>query len=154
MNVAGGFSPALSLVELDAIAEAHIRFSRAITPVRACGIEGFGIVGGGDIHSSALASLPTNIASSFAFQGRFLYQSWDLEVPFELQGGKPKKDDLPKLVAAFRAIHERIYAIKDKGDVVAFTTWKSRAMGDTGGADRKAPLLPRQQGKPAMVESA
>ena len=84
----------------------------------------------------------------FAFQGRYLYQSWDIEVPFEMAGGKLAKGDLPKLVAAFHAMHERIYTIKDEGDVVEFTTWKVRAMGDTGGASRKGAALPRQQGKP------
>src|SRR5690606_14431820 len=82
-------------------------------------------------------------------QGRYLYQSWDIEVPFELAGGKLRKSDLPKLVAAFHAMHERIYTIKDEGDVVEFTTWKVRAMGDTGGAERKGAALPKQQGRPA-----
>jgi N-methylhydantoinase A len=85
----------------------------------------------------------------FAFQGRYLYQSWDIEVPFEMEGGKLKKDDLPKLVAAFHAMHERIYTIKDEADVVEFTTWKVRAMGDTGGSKRKGAALPRQTEKPA-----
>lgn len=84
----------------------------------------------------------------FAFQGRYLYQSWDIEVPFEMPGGKLGKDDLPKLVAAFHAMHERIYTIKDEGDVVEFTTWKVRAMGDTGGASRKGHILKRQNGVP------
>ena len=46
-------------------------------------------------------------------------------------------------------MHERIYTIKDEADVVEFTTWKVRAMGDTGGSGRKGAALPRQQGKPA-----
>jgi N-methylhydantoinase A len=45
-------------------------------------------------------------------------------------------------------MHERIYTIKDESDVVEFTTWKVRAMGDTGGASRKGAALPPQQGKP------
>lgn len=92
---------------------------------------------------------PSKQRFEFAFQGRYLYQSWDIEVPFELEGGKLKKGDLAKLVAAFHAMHERIYTIKDEGDVVEFTTWKVRAMGDTGGSERKGSALPRQQGKPA-----
>jgi N-methylhydantoinase A len=84
----------------------------------------------------------------FAFQGRYLYQSWDIEVPFELEGGKLRKEDLPKLTAAFHQMHERIYTIKDEADVVEFTTWKVRAMGDTGGTGRKGQVLARQQGTP------
>ena len=84
----------------------------------------------------------------FAFQGRYLYQSWDIEVPFELNDGKLRKEDLPGLSAAFHQMHERIYTIKDEADVVEFTTWKVRAMGDTGGAERKGRKLPPQRGTP------
>ncbi len=82
----------------------------------------------------------------FAFQGRYLYQSWDIEVPFELKGGALKTADLAKLVAAFHQMHERIYTIKDEADVVEFTTWKVRAIGDTGGAKRAGRPLARQRG--------
>jgi N-methylhydantoinase A len=84
----------------------------------------------------------------FAFQGRYLYQSWDIEVPFELNGGKLRKEDLAGLSAAFHQMHERIYTIKDEADVVEFTTWKVRAMGDTGGTGRKGRKLSVQQGAP------
>ena len=84
----------------------------------------------------------------FAFQGRYLYQSWDIEVPFELTDGKLRKEDLPGLSAAFHQMHERIYTIKDEADVVEFTTWKVRAMGDTGGGGRKGRKLSPQRGAP------
>jgi N-methylhydantoinase A len=84
----------------------------------------------------------------FAFQGRYLYQSWDIEVPFELNGGKLRKEDVPGLSAAFHQMHERIYTIKDEADVVEFTTWKVRAMGDTGGTGRKGRKLAPQRGTP------
>ena len=45
-------------------------------------------------------------------------------------------------------MHERIYTIKDEADVVEFTTWKVRAMGDTGGTGRKGNTLAPQQGTP------
>jgi|AraplaMF_Col_mMF_1032025.scaffolds.fasta_scaffold00160_12 N-methylhydantoinase A len=83
----------------------------------------------------------------FAFQGRYLYQSWDIEVPFEAAGGKLQKGDVAKLVAAFHQMHERIYTIKDEADIVEFTTWKVRAIGDTGGAQRSGSKLPAQSGK-------
>jgi N-methylhydantoinase A len=84
----------------------------------------------------------------FAFQGRYLYQSWDIEVPFEMSGDKLRREDLPKLTASFHQMHERIYTIKDEADVVEFTTWKVRAMGDTGGTGRKGGKLAPQQGAP------
>ena len=83
----------------------------------------------------------------YAFQGRYLYQSWDIEVSFDMTGGKLGKDDLPRLVAAFHQMHERIYTIKDEADIVEFTTWKVRAIGDTGGRSRRGKSLPPQQGQ-------
>lgn len=83
----------------------------------------------------------------FAFQGRYLYQSWDIEVPFELPEGKFAKGALAELVAAFHAQHERIYTIKDEADTVEFTTWKVRAIGDTGGKARRGSPLSPQRGK-------
>ncbi|MES1151631.1 MAG: hypothetical protein ABUL54_07025, partial [Dongia sp.] len=84
----------------------------------------------------------------FAFQGRYLYQSWDIEVPFEAANGKLTKADIATLAAAFHQMHERIYTIKDEADTVEFTTWKVRAIGDTGGAGRAGKRLPAQTAKP------
>jgi N-methylhydantoinase A len=83
----------------------------------------------------------------FAFQGRYLYQSWDIEVPFDWSGGRLSKSDVSRLVAAFHAMHERIYTIKDEADTVEFTTWKVRAIGDTGGQHRQGMPLPAQDGQ-------
>jgi N-methylhydantoinase A len=49
-------------------------------------------------------------------------------------------------------MHERIYTIKDEADIVEFTTWKVRAIGDTGGSSRRGKSLPPQQG-PAKPKS-
>lgn len=83
----------------------------------------------------------------FAFQGRYLYQSWDIEVPIDGATGKLGKGALKELVAAFHAQHERIYTIKDEADTVEFTTWKVRAIGDTGGAERRGAAIARHKGK-------
>jgi N-methylhydantoinase A len=45
-------------------------------------------------------------------------------------------------------MHERIYTIKGEADVVEFTTWKVRAMGDTGGTGREGRKLAPHQGTP------
>ena len=83
----------------------------------------------------------------FAFQSRYLYQSWDIEVPFELPQGKLTKGVVLKLIAVFHAKLERIYTIKDENDTVEFTTWKVRAIGYTGGKTRRGKLLAPQRGK-------
>lgn len=71
----------------------------------------------------------------FAFMGRYEYQSFEIEVPFSLTEGKLTDADLPKLVEAFHAMHERIYSIRTDGDVVEFTAWKLRAIGKRKGQD-------------------
>jgi N-methylhydantoinase A len=82
----------------------------------------------------------------FAFQGRYLYQSWDIEVPFEEPSEGLSAGELARLVAAFHAQHERIYTIKDEADVVEFTTWRVRAIGDNGGARRRGATIPAGRG--------
>ena len=83
----------------------------------------------------------------FAFNGRYLYQSWDIEVPFEIDG-KLRSIDLARLVRAFHDMHERIYTIKDETDIVEFTTWKVRAIGDTGGSARRGRTIAQQAQNP------
>ncbi len=90
---------------------------------------------------------------TFAFQGRYLYQSWDIEVGFERGPGGLAATDLKRLTEAFHTQHERIYTIKDPDDVVEFTTWKVRANGDTGGRGRQGVSLPRQEGPVLPVRS-
>jgi N-methylhydantoinase A len=85
---------------------------------------------------------------SFAFQGRYLFQSWDIEVTFE-RGAGITAEDLDRLTAAFHAQHEAIYTIKDVKEVVEFTTWKVRAIGDTGGRRRRDKLLSPQLHTPS-----
>ena len=85
---------------------------------------------------------------SFAFQGRYLYQSWDIEVTFERGAKGLRAGDLERLAGAFHTQHERIYTIKDLGEVVEFTTWKVRAIGDTGGRGRRGRVLAEQSEPP------
>lgn len=64
-----------------------------------------------------------------AFLGRYRYQSWEIEVPLEVEDGRVREDHAAELAAAFHAIHERIYSVKMETDVVEFTTWRLRAIG-------------------------
>jgi N-methylhydantoinase A len=83
----------------------------------------------------------------FAYLGRYRYQSWDIEVPFELPEDRLTAGDASRLVAAFHDLHERIYSVRAENDVVEFTTWKVRAIGP---ADRNDVVKdrPTQAGKP------
>ena len=66
---------------------------------------------------------------TYAFMGRYRYQSWDIEVPVTLDGPAIREADLPLLLRAFHDMHERIYSIKDERDIVEFITWKVSATG-------------------------
>jgi N-methylhydantoinase A len=68
-------------------------------------------------------------AFEYSFLGRYRYQSWEIEVPFDCPRGELGAGDLPMLVAHFHQTHERIYTIKDEEDIVEFVTWKVAARG-------------------------
>jgi N-methylhydantoinase A len=85
----------------------------------------------------------------YAFLARYRYQSWEIEVPFAVEGGEVGPDDVAAFSAAFHAMHERIYSIKMETDVIEFTTWKLRAVGvkehrpPLAGVPEAAPQAPR-----------
>jgi N-methylhydantoinase A len=67
-----------------------------------------------------------------SFMGRYQFQSWEIEVPFDLPaGGRLSAADLPALIAAFHETHRRIYGIADEGNMVEFVSWKMTAVGRT-----------------------
>lgn len=78
---------------------------------------------------------PENRQFEFSFLGRYEYQSFEIEVPFEAKDGMVSESDLPALVEAFHRMHERIYSIRADNDVVEFTAWKLRAIGKRSGQD-------------------
>ncbi|OHV66133.1 5-oxoprolinase [Mesorhizobium sp. LCM 4577] len=83
----------------------------------------------------------------FSFLGRYEYQSFEIEVPFEAKDGAVSESDLPTLVEAFHKMHERIYSIRADNDVVEFTAWKLRAIGKRSGQDIwQKNTLPDQNG--------
>ncbi len=65
----------------------------------------------------------------YAFQARYKFQSWEIDVPFAPDAKGLLPASVETLTQAFHAMHERIYTIKDEGDEVEFTTWTVRAFG-------------------------
>ena len=104
------------------------------------------LVARGDAFLARADVRPEARSFSYALQGRYLYQSWDIEVPFERGADGVVAADLAHLVTAFHNQHERIYTIRNDDEVVEFVTWKVRAVGDTGGDRNGARPLPAQQG--------
>jgi N-methylhydantoinase A len=85
----------------------------------------------------------------YVYLGRYEYQSWEIEVPFEPTEGSVTAERVPRLVQAFHDMHERIYTIKDEDDTVEFTTWKVRAVGQNRARDRRVGMtIDHQDGKP------
>jgi N-methylhydantoinase A len=89
----------------------------------------------GDTFLAEAGVAPQNRKFEFAFLGRYEYQSFEIEVPFECASGEIAAADLPTLVEAFHRMHERIYSIRADNDVVEFTAWKLRAIGKRSGQD-------------------
>ena len=48
---------------------------------------------------------------------------------FACPDGILSEADVPRLVQLFHEMHERIYGIREDGDIVEFTTWKVAALG-------------------------
>ncbi len=72
---------------------------------------------------------PEDRRYEYVYLGRYEYQSWEIDVPCELDNGTVSAADVERLVEAFHETHYRIYTIKDEDDTVEFTTWKVRAVG-------------------------
>ncbi|MCO5071608.1 MAG: hydantoinase/oxoprolinase family protein [Rhizobiaceae bacterium] len=89
----------------------------------------------GDAFLAEAGVAKENRKFEFAFLGRYEYQSFEIEVPFEARDGKLSAEDLPAMVEAFHKMHERIYSIRADGDVVEFTAWKLRSIGKRSGQD-------------------
>jgi N-methylhydantoinase A len=101
------------------------------------------------LERAAVADADRAIEASF--MGRYQFQSWEIEVPFELPAdGVLTEADLPRLVAAFHATHRRIYGIADEGNMVEFVAWKATAVGRT--RPRAAAPAPGEDGP--LVEPA
>lgn len=88
---------------------------------------------------------------SYSFQARYQYQSWDIEVPFERRPTGLTAADVSRLASAFHSQHERIYTFRDCQNIIEFTTWKVRAVGDTGGRARRGRTLAPQTTAPTAA---
>lgn len=88
------------------------------------------------------------VRMEFFVEARYLFQIWELEVPLasERLGGE---DEVKALVAAFDKVHERVFAVVDKGSPVECVTWKGRVIASLGGTDPKPSRQPEESTRPA-----
>ncbi len=87
------------------------------------------------------------VRMEFFVEARYLFQIWELEVPLasdRLDG----EDDVKALVAAFDKVHERVFAVVDKGSPVECVTWKGRVIASLGGADPTPAKPPTELTRP------
>ena len=110
----------------------------------------------GDAFLERTGTPPDRRRFSFAYMGRYEYQSWEIEVPFTPGAEGLSEDDLDVLVESFHRTHERIYTIRNDEDLVEFTTWKVRATGSRASDGTLArPGLPPHEGPlPLKAERA
>ncbi|MEM7025166.1 MAG: hydantoinase/oxoprolinase family protein, partial [Pseudomonadota bacterium] len=78
----------------------------------------------------------------YSLMGRYLFQSWEIAVPFDLPDSVLQNADVERLSQAFHSMHERIYSINDPSDTVEFMSWKVVAIGTraNAGALRGLPI--------------
>jgi N-methylhydantoinase A len=88
-----------------------------------------GVLGGLDDEiDSFLARVSRSdgeIEREFSVEARYRFQVWDLEIPLGLNGSIPTVDP-ERLEHAFHAIHERVFGVRDEGQLVECTTWRAR----------------------------
>lgn len=76
-------------------------------------------------------------------EARYLFQIWELDVPLvtrRLSG----PDDLATLSEAFHRMHERVFAVRDKGSPIEFVSWKGRLTAKLGqDPERRAHIVAR-----------
>jgi len=72
------------------------------------------------------------VRMEFFVEARYLFQIWELEVPLTFEG-LSSEDDVKALVAGFDKVHERVFAVVDKGSPVECVTWKGRVIASLGG---------------------
>ena len=66
-----------------------------------------------------------NVQRSYSTEARYEGQVWELPVP--MRGGRFSNDqDITSLVEDFHAIHQRVFAVTDRGSHVEALFWKAR----------------------------
>jgi N-methylhydantoinase A len=82
------------------------------------------------------------IERQFSVEARYRFQVWDLDVP--LRGnGSTQTVDPEQLEQAFHAVHERVFGVRDEGQLVECTTWRARG--------RAALAVPRAPSAPTSI---
>ncbi|MBL8581826.1 MAG: hydantoinase/oxoprolinase family protein, partial [Rhizobiaceae bacterium] len=87
------------------------------------------------------------VRMEFFVEARYLFQVWELEVPLTFESLN-SDDDVQALVAGFDKVHERVFAVIDKGSPVECVTWKGRVIASLGGGIPRPLTQPEKGARP------
>ncbi|MGI8429692.1 MAG: hydantoinase/oxoprolinase family protein [Solirubrobacteraceae bacterium] len=65
------------------------------------------------------------IERRFSVDARYRFQVWDLQIPLAANGSAPVVDPAD-LETAFHAVHERVFGVREEGQLVECVTWRAR----------------------------
>jgi N-methylhydantoinase A len=93
------------------------------------------------------------IDRQFSVDARYRFQVWDLDVPLDGDGSVPNVDPA-ELERAFHSVHERVFGVRDDGQLVECVTWRARGRATLGSPPAAlAPTAVRELA-PRVVASA
>jgi len=72
-----------------------------------------------ELHGAARAS----VKKEFFAEARYKSQVWELDTPLPVKRFRSQKD-VAKLVEAFHAVHDRVYAVRDEASEVECVNWR------------------------------
>jgi N-methylhydantoinase A len=74
-----------------------------------------------DLHGASRAQ----VRKEFFAEARYRSQVWELDTPLPVKRFRTAKD-VARLVAAFHAVHDRVYAVRDEGSEVECVNWRGK----------------------------
>jgi len=98
--------------------------------------------------ASTLGSAGRTAAIEWSVEARYRFQVWELDVALPIDRFRGERD-VAKLVQAFHATHERIFAVRDPASQVECLNWKGRIrVSLPKGATHAKRAPPRPAGRP------
>jgi N-methylhydantoinase A len=79
-----------------------------------------------DAFFDRLGTLPEHRVKEFFVEARYPYQVWELEVPLA-SGRFTGQASIDAMVAAFHAVHDRVFAVSEPDQHIECIYWKGRA---------------------------
>ncbi len=85
-----------------------------------------------------------DIEKRYFVEARYRFQVWELEIPLA-RNRFERAEDVDALVAEFHRVHERVFAVKDAGQVVECLNWRGRLIARVKTPALEPPRNPAEQ---------